>query len=497
MARLARNALGFFVALASLWVAGSPASAQTTFSKWISVTPDQRQFSAQPGGVMPLQILGGAAFAPGQYMVYVARSHPDGLTVSQWNTFGPFDLQGADKWAAYLQPQSQLRMEKNPAALLPYAGPGPAGAMIYVRNTDISSWQSICVLPVGMSARPDCFCDANRPQDIIHVLAPWDTRSRWTSITPDQRQNAAQPGGLFPLNVVVVCEASSLGALPAHHPHVPPPHSHTPAHGGGAVATGGAAFVAGPYMIYVANSDPAGQTVSKWNTFGPIQLQSNDKWAAYLLPQARVRLDRNSAATMRYSDPGPNRAMIYVRNSEIKSWQSICVLPVGKSVQPDCFGGSSNVVYDVKGKPAGIEGTYAGKVTLRQRRRTSYGLKTLPVITGTIKLTVTKGQISGSMTIISANARQEAAISGQVSADGRITASVQGKSEYTGSWSPSGPADLSGAIEKIISEFQIRGSLSGAIADNRASGSLQAQGAKGDTVYRQIDGTWQASLQTR
>lgn len=157
MHRLARNALGLLAALASLWLPGSPANAQATLSRWTSITSDPRQYAAQPGGVMPLVVLGAPSFAPGPYMVYVGSSNPDGRTVSRWNSFGPFNLQGTDKWAAYLLPQSQLRLERNSAALLPYSNPGPTGAMIYARNNDTSSWQAICVLPIGMNVQPDCF----------------------------------------------------------------------------------------------------------------------------------------------------------------------------------------------------------------------------------------------------------------------------------------------------------------------------------------------------
>jgi hypothetical protein len=333
---------------------------------------------------MPLVVLGGTSFAPGRYMIHVGSSNPDGKTVLSWNSFGPFDLQGNDKWAAYLLPQARLRLEKNPAALLPYAGPGPAGAMIYARNTDISSWQSICVLPVGMPVQSNCFGS--------NVLSTRDTFSRWTSITPDQRQYAKQPGGLFPLGVV-------------SDPN----------------------FVVGQYMIYVANSDPAGQAVSSWNSFGPFELQSNDKWAAYLLPQARLRLERNSAVTLPYSDPGANRAMIYARNTDSKSWQSICVLPVGMTVQPDCFGGSGNVVLAFLPPgggtvpPTGIDGVYVGTLTW-----------------GTFKLYIHAGEVVGSMTgktgfmcarVDSSTGTQsfDGKIRGQVSNDGRITASISGR----------------------------------------------------------------------
>lgn len=157
MHRLARTVLGILCVTASFPLAADVARAQTTFSKWTSITPDQRQYAAQPGGVMPLMVMGGVNFAAGNYMVYIGSSNPNGMTVAKWNTFGPFSLQSEDKWSATLLPQSQLRMDRNAAGLLSYSNPGKNRAMIYARNDDTSSWESICVLPVGMPVNPNCF----------------------------------------------------------------------------------------------------------------------------------------------------------------------------------------------------------------------------------------------------------------------------------------------------------------------------------------------------
>ncbi len=329
----------------------------TTYSRWVSLTPDPRQFATQPGGVLPLAVVGDASFAAGRYMIYVATSNPDGKTISRWSSFGPFNLQGGEKWQAMLLPGAKLRMEKNPAALLTYSSPGSGQAMIYARNEDRSSWQSVCVLPVGGNVRTDCFGGTS---NVVFAGAGSATLSKWTSITPDQRQFAAQPGGMLPLAVL-----------------------------------GGPNFVAGAYMIYVGPANPDGRAVGKWNAFGPFTLEGDDKWAAHLLPQSQLRMEKNPAGLLPYPSPGAMRAMIYARNDDTSSWQAICVLPVGMTVTPSCFGGSGNIVVDVKGLAAGIDGTYSGSIAVTQT--TPEKLKA--VGPGTLTLTVTNGTVSGTMIV--------------------------------------------------------------------------------------------------
>jgi hypothetical protein len=217
-------------------------------------------------------------------------------------------------------------------------------------------------------------------------------------------------------------------------------------------------------------------------------LQGNDKWAAYLLPDARLRLERNSASTMLYSSPGANRVMIYARNNDPSAWQAICVLPAGMPVQPNCFGGSGNLVLDVRGTAGIVAGAYVGKVTWW----INFGR--LEREQGEIKLTATKDQISGSMTFVHPMVRREAVISGKVTADGRIAATVEGKSEWRGQ--PQPPPDPTTPIMQAMFDFPFRGELTGIISDKHASGSFKARSLP--TKLRKpsdIKGTWQASPQ--
>jgi hypothetical protein len=438
----------------SLPLTVASAVAQATFSRWASFTPDPRQFSTQPGGVSPLAVIGGASFVAGQYMIYVAASNPDGKSVSRWSSFGPFVLQGGDKWQASLLPGAKLRMERNPAALLPYSSLGATNAMIYVRNDDRSSWQSICVLPLGGNVRTDCFGGTS---NVVYGGAGASTLSKWTSITLDQRQFAAQPGGVFPLAVL-----------------------------------GGPSFAAGKYMIYVGASNPDGRAVSQWNQFGPFDLQGNDKWAAHLLPQSQLLMERNVASVQTYSNPGPANAMIYARNDDASSWQAICVLPLGRTVQPDCFGGSGNVVLDIKGAAGGLEDTFTGQVTLTKVAAQKVGG------TGSLTLMVKAGTVTGSMTSRIAYVVREAAISGTMSSDGRITATIKGTSRYDKPKPTEKMEVLAWELVNTLVTYPFQGTFTGTVVNGQASGSFTAYRTdKPQADNTLVAGTWQASPQAK
>ncbi len=166
----------------------APPGTPRTFSRWTSITPDPRQFAGQPGGVLPLAVIGNPTFETGDYMIYVGPSNPNGMTLSRWNTFGPYTLKGHDKMSVTMTLESKrpvepkLTVETNSAELLQYSDPGPRHAMIYVRNTDVSSWQSICVLPVGWNARDRCFGGSNNvryvPESDNRPVAWWHANAK-------------------------------------------------------------------------------------------------------------------------------------------------------------------------------------------------------------------------------------------------------------------------------------------------------------------------------
>jgi hypothetical protein len=145
----------------------APPTVAQTYSKWTSITPDRGQFSGQPGGALPLAVLGDVTFRTGQYWIYVAVSDPNGMRISRWNRHGPIALGAEELWKATLlsgtEPSEDLRLERNSAELLRYSTPSAGHAMIYVRNDDPVHWRSICVLPVdgAMKVQPDCFGGRN------------------------------------------------------------------------------------------------------------------------------------------------------------------------------------------------------------------------------------------------------------------------------------------------------------------------------------------------
>jgi hypothetical protein len=141
---------------------------ETSYSRWFCITPDQRQFAAQPGRTIPLQVVGDSMhFRAGSYMIYAAVCEPDagkGFVINTWKALGPLTLGGTEKWKASLRPIKDASvdwvvMERNPADLLTYSPPDQAHSMIYARNDDLQYWRGICVLPAGagMTVEDHCF----------------------------------------------------------------------------------------------------------------------------------------------------------------------------------------------------------------------------------------------------------------------------------------------------------------------------------------------------
>jgi hypothetical protein len=134
-----------------------------TFSRWASITPDQRQSAGQPGRTQPLVVIGDdPTFRVGQYMVYTAISDPNGMKVATWETHGPITLRSGERWKVtfYQNPYpNEIILAREPVDLMQYQVPRPGRAMIYASNTDRAHWRSICVLPVGagMTVRSHCF----------------------------------------------------------------------------------------------------------------------------------------------------------------------------------------------------------------------------------------------------------------------------------------------------------------------------------------------------
>ncbi|AHM03293.1 hypothetical protein roselon_00886 [Roseibacterium elongatum DSM 19469] len=261
----------------------------TTFSEWSSVTPDQRQFSGQPGGVMPLAVNPGPHFAAGEYHIYLANAGPNGLgpyTEIQRYTvnLGSNRLYRVDVGA-----DDTLRIREDSTLGLHYGEPGDQQAMIYVRNTNTRTWRGICVLP---SSAPATDCG--------DVGAPPTTFSEWNAITTDQRQFGTQPGGVIPLSVN------------------PGPH-----------------FSAGAYDIYTADAGPNGLGPFTRITRYSVTLASNRLYRVDLGPTDTLRIREDSTLALHYGEPGEGQSMIYARNSSTRSWRAICVLPAG-APRSDC-----------------------------------------------------------------------------------------------------------------------------------------------------------------
>lgn len=167
-------ALSFFSSAVDAQTAGAGAA---TYSPWKSITPDQRQYVAQPGGVIALPVRNNRWFRIGQYEVFTANADPNGLQISEWQSSGPVTLRSGEKWKATLLLDGRVSLDRNPGDLLPYGEPGPGYAMIYARNGDVTRWRAICVLPVGagLTVQKDCFGGASNITYVPKASASCDS----------------------------------------------------------------------------------------------------------------------------------------------------------------------------------------------------------------------------------------------------------------------------------------------------------------------------------
>lgn len=443
--RMVRIVASAFLAAGLILVAASyPATAQGPGSKWTSFRPR--------AGIQPLMAPSG--FIPGRYMIYVGNADPIGMTVSEWQTNGPLVLQAGDRWLASLMPNSGLRLEREPAALLNYAKPSGGFAQIYAASEDPTSWQAVCVLPVGVTPRPNCFGGS---RNITDVGKP-GTFSRWDAFTPDPRQFAGQPGGVWPLRVI-------------GYPN----------------------FVAGHYMIFVANAGPHGREIATWNTFGPVHLIGGDRWQATLRPQAQLMMERNPATLINYTKPDQHHAMIYVRNDDRSVWQAICVLPQGQgmAVQTHCFGGSNKISYVPGTKQPGpgetLEGAFAGRISLRYVWPSGAQGADATSQDGRIEFTVRDGSVSGSLTVTRKTTTVTARFGGRLDGTSGFTGTLEGASVYKPETDR-----ISSIIVKALLAFPFRGRISGRFERGAWTGRYEAQSTDQRERPVGISGNWTA-----
>ena len=142
--------------------------------------------------------------------------------------------------------------------------------------------------------------------------------------------------------------------------------------------------------------------------------------------------------------------------------------------------------------PQEFDGTYAGEITFK-----TYDMKTPLTLTGSMTLTIKDEVVTGAMMSrqhqpggAEGDAVRKGDISGRVSPEGRITATVKGKSamEIT----PGGKREK--AIENIVAwaglSYSFEGSFTGQVSDGQGSGNFSATrlGRPNNLV-----GTWKAS----
>jgi hypothetical protein len=255
----------------------------TTFAEWFAITNNQGQFTSQPGGVTPVPVTPGPYFQVGTYDVYLADALNNGL--------GP--MRNIVRYTVTFRPNGRYAVDIGGSGLgittasNLYSDPGEGSASLYVRNSNARTWRAICVLPTGA--------------DIAQCGGGGQTvYSEWTTITNNQNQFAAQPGGVFPL---MTCDRSTQ--------------------------RGAGDFPEGSYDVYVGNAGNNGFPPFTDLRRFTVTLGSGHNYAVDLGCSTGFCISRDSAQVMLYSRPSEGYARIYAENSNIMNWRALCVLPTG------------------------------------------------------------------------------------------------------------------------------------------------------------------------
>ncbi|MER2604973.1 MAG: hypothetical protein ABTQ29_04005 [Siculibacillus sp.] len=419
---------------------------------WTSLRPNSGETALTP--------LGETGFRPGRYVILIANADPDGHVVRTWKTHGPFDVRPGDHWIATATASAGLQLEKG----APVTAVGADRAAFGARNADVGSWQAICVLPEGRPPRPTCFAGSGSVRDgeaaPTVTVAPQPqpgvkpppaaavTFSRWKAITPDPRQSVAQPGKVMPLEVV-----------------------------------GDSQFRVGRYRVHVADAGPHGLTITSWKSFGPMEFNGRERWAAILQSGVRVRMDRNGADTAAYAEPDAEHAMVWARNDDAGTWLAICVLPEGMPVVPTCFAGGR-----ITAAPKATRASCEGTVEFRNPEMKG------PIV-ARLRFTVDGTKIEGSALMRSRSATLERLIDTSLvgTFDGeKITGRLEGRSEgrttATGGDRNAGPGALAAGAET----FPITGAWAGTLKNGTARGTHLVDKGGPNPVQAHWFGTWQA-----
>ncbi|MBI1204309.1 MAG: hypothetical protein GC182_17560 [Rhodopseudomonas sp.] len=150
-------------------------------------------------------------------------------------------------------------------------------------------------------------------------------------------------------------------------------------------------------------------------------------------------------------------------------------------------------------EPEGFDGIYVG--------RGSYGIPGYEQTQFTLRLTITRDRVTGTFDAILAKAkvRQSATVTGQVSQDGHIVATLTGRSVKADAVSGRGPVDIrdTGAavgaamqdVMAMIYNYPFTAQLDGRITDRRAAGSLSLRRTSKPLWKAPRNGKWNISRQ--
>jgi hypothetical protein len=240
------------------------------------------------------------------------------------------------------------------------------------------------------------------------------------------------------------------------------------------------------------------QLMSKLASIGLTYGKNSKEYAAALAELNKVRNDVIAASTGAPCTEGsPAQALasrLWQKGRKLaaggKTGAALVAMKQSLEFCPDAERAAQLAELSKAPKPAvqGFDGTYAG--TMRIQAKPSTG-----TADGSLVLTVERGRLSGSFSWRQAGVSAtvsgrtiEAAISGQVSEDGGITATLTGKS----SAEVAPGAGIAGGVMTALLTFSFQGRFTGSIADNAATGSVTAQKpafAK-DKPPETMTGTW-------
>ena len=109
-----------------------------------------RWFEVRPGSLAP-----GPLITPGMHRIWLGKKDPRTGTISNWTSFGPFQVIADSKYLAIIRNEAVSNILRNDASLNMYNSPGKnVAAMYYQNDASSNSWFAICTQLVAGAQAP-------------------------------------------------------------------------------------------------------------------------------------------------------------------------------------------------------------------------------------------------------------------------------------------------------------------------------------------------------